>query len=53
MSKPCEHHWYWRRLRNQGFGYWECIVCGIKTGRVLLDVFGRPAQTAEEALRDV
>jgi hypothetical protein len=46
----CEHRWYWRRRRNQDFGFWECVRCWLKTDRVPLDEHGRAALTPEGAL---
>jgi hypothetical protein len=40
----CEHAWVWRRLRNQGFGHWECVRCYAHSARTELDENGRAAE---------
>lgn len=44
VEEQCEHSWRWRRKRNRDRGYWECVVCGLKSDPVGLDEAGRPVE---------
>jgi hypothetical protein len=40
--------WYWRRRRNEGFGFWEDPGTGQRVGPVPLDDEGGPAYGPDE-----
>ena len=47
-DRHCDHAWCWRRKRNQGFGYWECIRCNRFSEKTDLDARGNPASGPPE-----